>query len=614
MTILAPTHYRDINTALPDLMDRVLRHGHKQDSRNGMTSELMMQQIVLADPARYEVYTAGRKASLPAQIAETMWLLAGRNDVGWLSHYLPRAAEFSDDGETWRGGYGPRIRKWQATAQSGRPWSNQEHTDQLAHVVDLLKRDPATRRAVMAIYNPEIDTEPGKDIPCNNWLHFLPRDGVLHLHVATRSNDLMWGWSGINAFEWTVLLNVVAELTEMGRGSVTFAISSLHLYERHWEKAANIAQRSVDPWHSVTPGPQFTLPEGATLIGFDQLVRDWFDVEALIRERSSGSTIRRIEDFPEPMMRSWLWVLYHWHRDDMDRLGDHEGLAGTSLEAAALASPKRTVKKGDRVGTSGATGVPQVAKDFTDFASKLHADKHAAYGDSWKKRGEMLSIMSNVARKIDRLGIPGGGDTSADSAIDLLVYLIKYELWLSQRLHGLHGEDLTEGDAHVTAVAMRLHDFEHYSQKWQQDTDEDLISGLKELFDALYPQVEEKRVDRDKYVRSMLEPAYLLALSLWNQERTAAAHAEFYSVPNPVTLGTLEVLPDAAFGDGTPLDRGGRLNPTGHLEATASGMLFVPFGGGAAEAVPADQAAAAQAVQSFADRNATRRWNPEAGQ
>ena len=65
-----------------------------------------------------------------------------------------------------------------------------------------------------------------------------------------------------------------------------------------------------------------------------------------------------------------------------------------------------------------------------EFVAQLHREKHAAYGDSWKKRGEMLGIMANIARKMDRLGVAGGGDTSADTAIDLLVYLIKYRLWI----------------------------------------------------------------------------------------------------------------------------------------------------------------------------------------
>jgi thymidylate synthase len=54
----------------------------------------------------------GRNNNVFAQLAETAWVLAGRNDLAFLGHYLPRVADFSDDGRTWRGAYGPRIRRW----------------------------------------------------------------------------------------------------------------------------------------------------------------------------------------------------------------------------------------------------------------------------------------------------------------------------------------------------------------------------------------------------------------------------------------------------------------------------------------------------------------------
>ena len=102
--------YLTVNDALPDLARYVL-DGDELGSRKGeRVTERLHQQITLTEPWDRYPRLPLRKASLPAQIAETMWVLAGRNDVEWLSYYLPRAAEFSDDGKTWRGGYGPRLR------------------------------------------------------------------------------------------------------------------------------------------------------------------------------------------------------------------------------------------------------------------------------------------------------------------------------------------------------------------------------------------------------------------------------------------------------------------------------------------------------------------------
>lgn len=67
----------------------------------------------------------------------------------------------------------------------------------------------------------------------------------------------------------------------------------------------------------------------------------------------------------------------------------------------------------------------------------LHREKDAAYRDAWKKRGEVISILANVARKVDRLeyvldGAPASQDEAAlDTAVDLLVYCIKYQTYLA---------------------------------------------------------------------------------------------------------------------------------------------------------------------------------------
>src|SRR5699024_2695029 len=229
-------NFASATEALPHLLNKLLTAGSVVPSRNGETRELTMQHITIDQTTDPYITTPGRNVSLPAQIAETMWILAGRNDVEWLANYLPQAPRFSDDGKTWRGGYGPRLRKFAGI---------DDNIDQLKYIIDLLREDPTTRRAVFAIYDPAVDSAPGKDIPCNNWVHFLARDGVLHAHVAIRSNDAMWGWSGINSFEWSILTQVVAAYAGLMPGTITYDISSLHLYERHYDKAQRIVDQTL---------------------------------------------------------------------------------------------------------------------------------------------------------------------------------------------------------------------------------------------------------------------------------------------------------------------------------------------------------------------------------
>lgn len=71
--------------------------------------------------------------------------------------------------------------------------------------------------------------------------------------------------------------------------------------------------------------------------------------------------------------------------------------------------------------------------------ARLHAHKNAGYGDAWRKRGELLSIFTNLARKYDRLvvsldqGVRSADERILDTIGDLCVYAAKYLTWLAER-------------------------------------------------------------------------------------------------------------------------------------------------------------------------------------
>jgi hypothetical protein len=68
---------------------------------------------------------------------------------------------------------------------------------------------------------------------------------------------------------------------------------------------------------------------------------------------------------------------------------------------------------------------------------ELHRRKTNDYGAAWKKRGEVLSVLANIARKVDRLETVANRDVATrdepilDTYIDLLVYSLKYETLLA---------------------------------------------------------------------------------------------------------------------------------------------------------------------------------------
>ncbi len=219
----------NINDAFYCVLDSIKEHGNDVEGKfntGKFTKELHPVIVELTNPlARTLIYP--KRGNNPFQsLAETMWVMAGRNDVEWLSQFLPRAVDFSDDGKVWRAGYGPRIRNWK------------NNNDQLMFVIKTLTKDPASRQAIISIWDPELEGNVGssKDFPCCNWVHFMIRNGKLDCTLTMRSNDAIWGWSSINVYEWTVIQEVIASCLGVEVGSYYHLSDSLHVYEHHYEK------------------------------------------------------------------------------------------------------------------------------------------------------------------------------------------------------------------------------------------------------------------------------------------------------------------------------------------------------------------------------------------
>jgi thymidylate synthase len=175
---------------------------------------------------------------------ESLWMLAGRNDVAPLDYYNSQIADIaSDDGKTFNGAYGYRWRhstccQQEYAVSDGGGLRKGEYVDrdelsecdQLAIIIDQLRRNPESRRCVLQMWNCEDDLlkiDETKDCCCNVCVFFSLRNGevvnvggvpvyldasragdiplvtpplrYLDMTVVNRSNDMIWGMLGANA-------------------------------------------------------------------------------------------------------------------------------------------------------------------------------------------------------------------------------------------------------------------------------------------------------------------------------------------------------------------------------------------------------------------------------
>ena len=301
----------------------IMENGENVTVRGQDTKEIQTFVMQITNPDQRVICIPHRNNNIFATIAETLWVLAGRNDIAFLSKYLPRAVDFSDDGVIWRAGYGKRLRNFDIGNVGN------DHVDQVRENIDLLNEDNTTRRAVMSIFDPAEDFIRGtKDTPCSNWIHSMIRNDRLHSTIAVRSNDVMWGMSGINLFEWSVVMQLFASCIDTKIGEMHYLADSCHIYSRHYDRVQKIIDntgfismydmgfgsipivvKDLDDWNEQLSNLMCAVEDGELCTSLmNNLLQDPFLVECgwMLRlyeliTRMSSRTIESIQYLTESM-------------------------------------------------------------------------------------------------------------------------------------------------------------------------------------------------------------------------------------------------------------------------------------------------------------------------
>lgn len=220
---------RNVNEALPEMLQHLEEKGERNSSRAG---EVIVAPTPVTTiyrmPMERVLFSPIRDANPFFHLIEALWMLAGRSDVATLAHYVRRMSNFSDNGKTFHGAYGDR-------------WLNRPHPpfNQLSIVIELLKEQPQSRRAVIQIWDYQSDlytNELIKDIPCNlivtPWVH----NQLLDMTVFCRSNDAIWGAAGTNVVQFSILQEYLASKLGIGVGLLYQISNNFHAYSEIFEE------------------------------------------------------------------------------------------------------------------------------------------------------------------------------------------------------------------------------------------------------------------------------------------------------------------------------------------------------------------------------------------
>ena len=211
-----------------DLMRHVLERGHAKSDRTGTGTRSVFGWQMRFDLAAGFPLLTTKKLHTKSIIHELLWFLRGDTNIRYLKE---NGVSIWDDWADADGDLGPVYGKqW-------RHWETADgrEIDQIALLVDGLKRNPDSRRHLVSAWNPgEVDRM--KLPPCHALFQFYVADGRLSCQLYQRSADIFLGVPFTIA-SYALLTLMLAQVCGYQPGDFVHTLGDAHLYTNHLEQA-----------------------------------------------------------------------------------------------------------------------------------------------------------------------------------------------------------------------------------------------------------------------------------------------------------------------------------------------------------------------------------------
>ena len=212
-----------------DLMERILADGVEKHDRTGTGTLSVFGHQMRFDLDEGFPLTTTKKLHVKSIIYELLWFLAGDTNVKYLNeHGVTIWDEWADERGELGPVYGRQWRSW--------PAPDGGTIDQIANVVQAIRRNPDSRRLIVTAWNPA-DVDKMALPPCHCLFQFYVANGRLSCQLYQRSADVFLGVP-FNIASYALLTLMVAQVTGLKAGRVHSHVGRLPpLSHDHLEQA-----------------------------------------------------------------------------------------------------------------------------------------------------------------------------------------------------------------------------------------------------------------------------------------------------------------------------------------------------------------------------------------
>jgi thymidylate synthase len=237
----SPSLERDLTDAMNqyhDLLERILADGAEKHDRTGTgTLSVFGHQMRFNLQAGFPMLTT-KRLPLKSIVHELLWFLKGDTNIKYLKdNGVSIWDEWADANGDLGPVYGSQWRSW--PAPDGRT------IDQISNVVDMIRRNPDSRRLIVSAWNPaEIDKMALP--PCHCLFQFYVANGKLSCQLYQRSADIFIGVP-FNIASYALLTHMVAHVTGLKAGDFVHTLGDAHLYMNHLDQVNEQLERAPLP-------------------------------------------------------------------------------------------------------------------------------------------------------------------------------------------------------------------------------------------------------------------------------------------------------------------------------------------------------------------------------